>query len=201
VQEATVLNGNETLYKELGELTRYIETAMRKMDSVRGPVMSTTEQLPMATTHLADLRRLTEEGTHEVMRLVEAIQDDHTSLTKTLADVEHRAQLRQDNPVLDAVVHQMIEALAVDDKRLMDIMTALSFQDLVAQRVKKLVAIVEDIQHKLLHLIVVFGLEKQQTGSEAQGEAGEMLRQLEASRTGSMEQRLVDDILTKFGFD
>lgn len=196
-----MLNGNEPLYKELGELTRYIETAMRKLDLVRDPVTASTEQLPVASTHLTDLRRMTEEGTHEVMRLVEAIQEDHLRLGKSLADVEQRAQLRPENPVLEAVVRQMVESLATDDKRLMDIMTTLSFQDLVAQRVKKLVTIIEDIQRKLLQLVVVFGLEQHQTGQKAQGEAGEMLRQLEATRERSMEQGLVDEILTKFGFD
>lgn len=199
--ENRVLNGNEPLYKELGELTRYIETAMRRLDLARDPVMVSTEQLPVATTHLSDLRRLTEEGTHEVMRLVEAMQEDHLRLGKSFADVEQRAQLRPENPVLDAVVRQMVESLAADDKRLMAIMTTLSFQDLVAQRVMKLVTIVEDIQRRLLHLIVVFGLEQHQAGQEVQGEAGEMLRQLEACRTTSMEQGLVDEILTKFGFE
>jgi len=47
-----------------------------------------------------------------------------------------------------------------DESRLLDIRVALSFQDLAAQRVQKLVAILEDVQHKLRKLVVVFGLQQ-----------------------------------------
>jgi len=47
-----------------------------------------------------------------------------------------------------------------DESRLLDISVALSFQDLAAQRVQKLVAILEDVQHKLRKLVVVFGLQQ-----------------------------------------
>ena len=90
--------------------------------------------------------------------------------------------------------------LAQDDKHLMDIMTALSFQDLVAQRVKKLVTIIEDVQCKLVELVVVFGLKEESATPETQGKAGEMLRQLEASKSTAIKQDLADELLSEFGF-
>ncbi len=93
------------------------------------------------------------------------------------------------------------EKLAQDESRLLDISVALSFQDLVAQRVKKLVTILEDIQHKLLKLVVVFGLQQDQTKFQHEGRGHKMLKQLEASKKSSLEQNLVDDILGEFGFD
>lgn len=89
-----------------------------------------------------------------------------------------------------------------DDKRLTEIMTALSFQDLVAQRVKKLVAILDEVQHKLMELVVVFvfGLQQSSDGSTAAGIAGDLLKQLEKSKTTAMKQKVADDILTQFGF-
>ena len=82
----------------------------------------------------------------------------------------------------------------------MDIMTALSFQDLVAQRVKKLVTIVEDVQCKLVELVVVFGLKQEGAAPETQGKAGEMLTQLEASKSTAIKQDLADELLSEFGF-
>ena len=90
-----------------------------------------------------------------------------------------------------------------DEARLLDISVALSFQDLVAQRVKKLVTILEDVQHKLLKLVVIFGLKQEQENAKAEheGRGHEMLKQLEASNKTAMDQNLVDDILGEFGFN
>jgi chemotaxis protein CheZ len=82
----------------------------------------------------------------------------------------------------------------------MDIMTALSFQDLVAQRVKKLVTILDDVQGKLIELVVVFGLQEKPEMVSESGIAGDMLKQLEESKTTSMKQKVADDILAQFGF-
>lgn len=193
-------DSNRHLYEELGELARYIETAMHKLAEAGGPVIATTRQLPQATTHLTDLCRLTEEGAHEVMRLAEAVQDSHARVVKTLlalaaslaANAGTQAAARQ----LDEVAH----TLAQDDKRLIDLMTALSFQDLVAQRVQKLAAVLNDVQRKLLELIVVFGPIRNRTDHGMNGKADDMLKQLEASKSTAIEQALVDEILTHFGF-
>ncbi|MFO0768204.1 MAG: protein phosphatase CheZ [Nitrospiraceae bacterium] len=55
-----------------------------------------------------------------------------------------------------------------DDKRLVEIMTALSFQDLVAQSVNKLVTILDEVEHKLLQLVVVFGPYQKQAAKGTQ---------------------------------
>ena len=194
-----VLNANIKLYGELGELARYLESAMRKVSEIGSPFASNSAQLPQAAAHLLDLNKVTEEGTLEVMRLTEIIQDNHARVAKELAVVVS---------ALDAVDCQALAArlaktageLAQDDKHLLDIMTALSFQDLVAQRVKKLVTIVEDVQCKLVELVVVFGLEQKSAVPETKGKADEMLRQLEASKSTAIKQDLADELLSEFGF-
>jgi chemotaxis protein CheZ len=199
MQEATVLNGNVKLYDELGELARYLESAMRKMAEVGAPMVANSAQLPQATAHLLDLNKMTEEGTLEVMRLTEIIQENRARAVKELAAVISTLEA-MDCTTLAARLGKTTQELAQDDKHLMDIMTALSFQDLVAQRVKKLVTIVEDVQCKLVELVVVFGLKQEGAVSQTQGKAGEMLRQLEASKSTAIKQDLVDELLTEFGF-
>ena len=58
-----------------------------------------------------------------------------------------------------------------------------------------------EVQHKLLKLVVVFGIKQKKDGSRGKdgGRGDEMLRQLEASQTTALEQDLVDDILSEFG--
>jgi chemotaxis protein CheZ len=91
--------------------------------------------------------------------------------------------------------------LAADNKPLMDIITALSFQDLVAQSVNKLVTIIEEVEHKLLELVVVFGPYTKGAGKAEAGKASDMLKQLSATKNTSMQQDLADEILKQYGFN
>ncbi len=194
-----MLNGSPKLYDELGELARYLDTAMRKISEVGAPMVANSTQLPQATVHLLDLNKMTEEGTLEVMRLTEIIQENRARAVKELAAVISTLEA-VDCTTLAARLGKTAQELAQDEKHLMDIMTALSFQDLVAQRVKKLVTIVEDVQCKLVELVVVFGLKQEGAASQTQGKAGEMLRQLEASKSTAIKQDLADELLSEFGF-
>lgn len=199
MREAAVFNGNVKLYDELGELARYLDSAMRKMAQIGAPMVANGAQLPQAAAHLLDLNKMTEDGTLEVMRLAEIIQDNRARAARELAAVVSTLEA-VDCRTLAARLGKTAQELAQDDKHLMDIMTALSFQDLVAQRVKKLVTIVEDVQCKLVELVVVFGLKQEGTPPETQGKAGEMLRQLEASKSTAIKQELADELLSEFGF-
>ena len=194
-------DGNQQLYEELGELARFIDTTMRTLSQFSAPVSSTTEQLPEALTHLTDLRLLTERGTHEVMRQVEAIQDNRARTATALEALAQAIRSGQTPGSLEQQVHSIAVSLDADGKRLIDIMTALSFQDLVAQRVNKLAAIIDEVEHKLLQLVVVFGPYQEQASQQDEGKATQMLKQLEAAKITAMNQDLADEILKQFGFN
>ncbi|MEP7152595.1 MAG: protein phosphatase CheZ [Nitrospira sp.] len=189
------------LYEELGELARFIDTTMKTLSEFSAPVNTSTEQLPQAQTHLLNLKTQTEQGTHRVMLEVEAIQDNHTQISKMLKELTQAMQQAQVSPALMQQVQKIGQQLGQEDKRLLDIMTALSFQDLVAQSVNKLVTILDDVEHKLLQLVVVFGPYQKQVAKKDQGKATEMLKQLEATKNTSMDQDLADEILKQFGFN
>jgi chemotaxis protein CheZ len=187
------------LYGELGELTRYIENTMRQLRCVEAPVEETTAQLPQASEHLSDLAKLTEEGTHRVMELTEELQDNRTLVMQRVGEVTGQFSGSQAGVQTDRMA-AITALLLADEKRLMDIMTTLSFQDLVAQRIKKIVAILDDVEHKLLQMVVVFG-SNPEGAQGANGKADQMLKELEASRCTALKQDLVDDILGQFGFN
>ena len=189
------------LYEELGELARFIDTTMKTLSEFSAPVNTSTEQLPQAQTHLLNLKTQTEQGTHRVMLEVEAIQDNHTQISQMLKELTQAMQQAQVSPALMQQVQKIGQQLGQEDKRLLDIMTALSFQDLVAQSVNKLVTILDDVEHKLLQLVVVFGPYQKQVAKKDQGKATEMLKQLEATKNTSMDQDLADEILKQFGFN
>ncbi|CAE6776383.1 MAG: protein phosphatase CheZ [Nitrospira sp.] len=189
------------LYEELGELARFIDTTMKTLSEFSAPVNASTEQLPQAQTHLLNLKTQTEQGTHRVMLEVEAIQDNHAQVNKMLKEITQALQQAKVVPALIQQMQALGQTLGQNDKRLLDIMTALSFQDLVAQSVNKLVTILDEVEHRLLQLVVVFGPYQKQAAKTDQSKASEMLKQLEATKNTSMDQDLADEILKQFGFN
>ncbi len=189
------------LYEELGELARFIDTTMKTLSEFSTPVSTSTEQLPQALSHLTNLKTMTEQGTHRVMLEVEAIQDNHLKLSGMIKELTLALQKTQAAPALLQQMQAISDTIGADDKRLLDIMTALSFQDLVAQSVNKLVTILQEVEHKLLQLVVVFGPYQKQAAKQEQDKASQMLKQLEATKNTSMDQDLADEILKQFGFN
>ncbi len=187
------------LYEELGTLTRFVDSAMKAISAASPQIMSGSTQLPAAVSHLSDLSKMTEDGTLEVMRLTEMIQDNHGRIAKDLSAITEVLQT-MDCPTLAGRLGNVTSVLAQDGKCLTEIMTALSFQDLVAQRVKKLVSILDEVQGRLMELVVVFGLQESCEAARDAGTAGDLLKQLEKSNTTAMKQKVADDILAQFGF-
>jgi chemotaxis protein CheZ len=187
------------LYEELGGLARFVDNAMHAISAATPQILSSSTQLPTAASHLNDLKKMTEDGTLEVMRLTELVQDNHASMAKELSGIVEVLKTI-DCATLAGRLEQVSSRLAQDDKHLMEIMTTLSFQDLVAQRVKKLVAILDEVQTKLVELVVVFGLQRNGNQAAGAGVADQMLKQLEESKTTAMKQQVADDLLAQFGF-
>ncbi len=189
------------IYDQLGELARFIDTTLKTITRFRDPMSATTEQLTESANHLRDLKRLTEDGAHQVMQVVETLQDNHRRLVAHLDEVSRAVSAAPGLTDAAATVSAMERALARNEKPLVDILTALSFQDLAAQRVNKLVTIVEEVEHRLLELVVVFGPYTKGAGTAEASKTTAMLKQLEASKTTAMNQDLADEILKQFGFN
>ncbi len=189
------------IYDELGELAKYVEATTRALREMETPLATTADQLPQANDFLAELSRMTEEGTHKVMSLADAIGENRTQIKKALDDIQALVAGQGDPSMVQDRIRAVANLVDQDESRLLDISVALSFQDLVAQRVKKLVVILEDVQHKLLKLVVVFGLQQDKAHTDQEGRGYEMLKQLDQSKTTALEQDLVDNILGEFGFN
>ncbi len=195
-EEVETRDEDSSINNELAELSKYVEMITGSIRDMEAPVATTSDQLPQATAHLNDLAKMTEEGTHRVLALTEAIETNRAAMFTALGQLQAGMTGGQSTDV-----KKVVELLKADERRLMDIHVALSFQDLVAQRVAKLVTILNEVQHKLLKLVVIFGIKQKQDGTATKdgGRGSEMLRQLEASKTTALEQNFVDVLLSEFG--
>ncbi|MDH5295711.1 MAG: protein phosphatase CheZ, partial [Nitrospirota bacterium] len=180
-------HAERSINAEMEELTKYIEVITKAIREMECPVTSTSDQLPQATSHLHDLAKMTEEGTHQVLSLTEELEHNRGVMQRKLEQL--RANVAG-HAVKD--IDAILEMVKADEVRLLNIHVALSFQDLVAQRVAKLVTILNEIQHKLLKLVVIFGIQQKKDGegSKGEGRGYEMLRQLESSKTTALKQDL-----------
>ncbi|TAJ07399.1 MAG: hypothetical protein EPO61_15710 [Nitrospirae bacterium] len=192
---------SQDLYRKVVEVSRFINATVRTVSDMEAAAVPSFGNLPQVSAQLSDLTKLTEEGTHQVMELTEEMQDGRAEATKLLDQLAGLAlQAKLDAGIADRIA-SIKRLLVADDKRLLDIMTALSFQDLVGQRVKKILVILDDVQRRLLEMIVVFGCKQEGERRAEDNRAGQMLKELEASRTTALKQDLVDDILGECGFN
>jgi chemotaxis protein CheZ len=189
----------EQLLKKLGEVAREINQTIQAVKTAEAPLAATVSQLPQASTHLSDVTTLTEKGTHQVMALTEAIMDNRAAVSRALDDLAHAVAHERTNGEVAEHIRAIQASLAEDKRRLMDLMTALAFQDIVGQRIRKVTAILADVEHRLLEMLIVFGA-KQDLADGADGyRATALLKELEASRSGGLKQDLVDEILGQAG--
>lgn len=158
-EEVETRDEDSSINNELAELSKYVEMITGSIRDMEAPVATTSDQLPQATAHLNDLAKMTEEGTHRVLALTEAIETNRAAMFTALGQLQAGMTGGQATDV-----KKVVELLKADERRLMDIHVALSFQDLVAQRVAKLVTILNEVQHKLLKLVVIFGIKQKKDG-------------------------------------
>jgi chemotaxis regulatin CheY-phosphate phosphatase CheZ len=157
--EADTAEDEGSMNNELSELMKYVEVIASKIRGMESPVTTTFDQLPQAGAHLSDLAKITEEGMDRVMALTEAIETNRGAIQAAL---EHLRKKLGGEHATD--VESLVELVKADERRLVDIHVALSFQDLVAQRVATLVAILNEVKHKLLKLVVLFGIKQKKDG-------------------------------------
>ena len=81
---------DRSINKELSELTKYVEVITSTIRDMESPVTTTSNQLPQATNHLNDLAKLTEEGTHRVLALTEALETNREAMRAALEELQKK---------------------------------------------------------------------------------------------------------------
>ncbi len=194
----------EPLYSSLGQLARFVNDAMREHQTIEGRLASTTEQLPEAAEQLLDINKGMEEGTHKVMGLAEDLLDRQDELEKLLNALTAE-RLGEAASLIPDAVDPARACVEKNKEIIMELLTSLSFQDLMGQRLKKIFTVFREVESRLLELVVEFGGSGATTTVEdsAAGKKSKdvILKELEWSkRSDTVDQELADDILAQFGF-
>jgi len=177
----------EDLYGQLGEIARYINATIKRMQSIEPNIAHASDKIPQASVQLSEISKATEEATHIVMSQVEKVLDNHDVIMHHTESAE-----RGDNA--SSCMGEVKLVVSENKEILMDIITGLSFQDLTGQKIKMIIGLIEEVEKRLLQLIVAFGLK-----SKDAKESDDTIKEFTGNPT--LKQDVVDNILKEFGFD
>jgi chemotaxis protein CheZ len=142
------------LYKELGELAKFINGAKKELQEVRASNIA-DEHLPNATNHLDAIVQMTEQATGRIMDECDQVSNFHNDAKERLLAAE---------PAIDPnTLMGVDDALNQAQTSVTHIYEACNFQDITVQRVQKVVKALQEIERQVLRMVVVFGLVENQS--------------------------------------
>jgi chemotaxis protein CheZ len=194
----TKVNGR--IYGELGGLAQHLNKMTKALQSIEHPMHVTASELPKAADQLSDLEKFTEEATHRILGYTEQVMDNHAVMATELVSLRAAyAETPLDRATIDRSGATLGSLIEQNRKVLMDVFASLAFQDLTGQRLKKIASGLQDVQSRILKLLILVGMKG--GGSEADSCRQEaLLAKLEASSRAAITQDVVDDILKECGF-
>ncbi len=195
------------LYREIGSLARELHDSLRDFVRAMDPALReiVEDKIPDSGNRLEHIIKLTESAANTTLDHVEALQKRND---------ENRARLQTIQAAIDGLhaigehaqekletvrtsVDQLVEASQKSHEDLIQILTAQDYQDLTGQIIMKIIALLEDLESKLIQLITKFGVKVEKTqkvSDELYGPAHEQMEEALHSQSD------VDALLAEFGF-
>jgi chemotaxis protein CheZ len=161
-------------------------------------VKGSSREIPKVAQHLTEIIQTTEDATNRVLEETEHLMEEQAKVEHGLSRL--REALRHPpSPALFAdllgSLDEVREVHRRSQSRAMDIMSAMEFQDLTTQKIQKLIALVAEVEARLLQLLVMFRLED---ATAADGGADPILETCARDGAALCDQSLVDELLSGF---
>jgi len=185
-----MMNGIQDIYQQINQV---------KQGNASGLDKNEAEQLfNEASKQLDEIMATTEEAASQILAIIEK-QQDLTLENEELIAFAAQRQLDKKEAARLAEINNHVE------EDLTSILTALSFQDLTGQRIKKIIATLKTIETKAFELFVATGLAMKAHAKEPdkdmetiQTEAKQKASELKGP-TLDANQQDVDDLLAELG--
>lgn len=156
------------LSDELGKLAKYLQAISKKLQVAESEIETASSQIPHGADQLNGVTRFTEEEVHRVLGIVEKVIESHDTLAahwETLKTDLHGEIFQR--PRLKREAEEIGTLLRGEKKLLMDLLTALSFQDVAAQWLRKISSDMTGVQSRIRRL----NHSLNQKGTEGAGES------------------------------
>lgn len=188
---------NEEMMSGIQNIFKEITTAKTTPGSTLNKEQ-TDKLFEEASRQLDEILETTEEATTQIMTIVEKQLDLQEESDKLLA-------IAVDQPLTPAQAKRLGEINSSLGDDFTQILTALSFQDLTGQRIKKIISALEKIETTAFDLFISTGLalkaHKEEPGKDMEtikSEAKQLVSELKGP-TRNTNQNDVDDLLAQLG--
>lgn len=201
-------NSNSDLYREIGSLARQLHSAIKDVAATLDPGLREMVELrlPDSGNRLEHILELTERAANVTLDNVEIIQKRNLEAESVLASLRELLDglialgtLAQEK--LDAgreMVDAVTTVFAQNRDALINILTAQDFQDLTGQIIQKILALLKELEMRLVQVVRAFG--GQGEGKKAAKE-DDLYGPAHKGKEDALHSQVdVDSLLAEFGF-
>lgn len=207
---ATGPDSAEQLLHRIGHLTRQMRESIRELGLDRG-IARVAEAIPDARDRLGYIAQMTERAAERALNAIDVAQPIQDDLARQARKLTQRWDAWFESPLeLDEARELVLENRAylisvpqqvgATNAQLMEIMMAQDFQDLTGQVIKKMMAVINDMDTQLLQLLIDnTPLEKRpESNTNTNLLHGPEVTPHQPDAVGDQAQ--VDDLLASLGF-
>jgi len=161
------------------------------------------DSIPEASDQLQAIVTATEKATNTIMDVTEEMQESNMQINKEMTKIhEMKEKLERGLVGVINVIDSMSDISKKNDSQLIQIMEALSFQDITGQRINKIVDIVSKMDSNIKEIILDLGLkikkQDKSTDPETIKKGEELLAMMKGPQEGGVNQSEVDDLIANF---
>ncbi len=165
---------------ELGRLASYLEAVRQTLQSLAASATSSTELIPRAADGVAAINREAETSFNSVWEVIERIQADQAVARQLLSGAD--AELAGD------AVSKLREIADEHQQDLLALMSYLSFQDVLRQRLEKVRQIIGQVEDQTLDLMRKFKIKSAERAIKVGAPA-------DLGKNAELDQNLVDQLI------
>lgn len=176
---------------ELFHIAQYFSESIEKLKNVTDTVEDSYEDLPGFEDTLKAIISDSKTASENVLSCVDNVNFITDSIKENISTLKEQVEagkFGQTSGILDRLKDK---ALAGQDT-CFDIIASLEFQDITKQKIDKLVKIVYDLQERLSHLVLMYGVKDDKVDVEA-------LDRIKNKDNILEDQNLVDELMKEFG--
>lgn len=173
---------------EIGELAFYIAQVLQNLREVNEHVRGSSETMPGVLHELRDIVKMTEVATVRVLEETEALMEESQRASRLVRAARDAGHAEAGDSL--ATVQTLVDGAS---GRAMEIMSALEFQDLTAQKVGRAFEVLEEVGTRLRRIQALVDLGQRPGAGAPRRSPGADIQA--DSRAG---QALADEILLQF---
>lgn len=189
---------------EISRLASFINQTMRNLQELDPSVGGSSRRLPKMIGQLSEVVQATEQASLRVLDEIDRIADEQAAMGRDLQQLAVLVEQEWGNDERrDAALQTLTRLREVHGRvqgRAMEIMSAMEFQDITAQRIQKSMALITEIHDRLLRLLVLFNIPPDERAGEDVDSKWKAINDFAvASASNAMNQEMADRVLAEFG--